>query len=74
MSLSEKLVELRTAAGMTQERLAEVASVPLWTLRAYEQGRTRRIPFDVVVRLAEALGTDCTAFTAPPKKGRAKKK
>ena len=72
MTANERLVELRTAADMTQKELADASDVPLWTLRKYEQDHTRRIPFEVVVRLAEALGTDCTAFTAQPKKGKRK--
>lgn len=61
MTFAERLKELRVKAVMTQEALATASGVPLGTLRGYEQAK--RIPgFGAIVRLAEALGTDCRAF------------
>lgn len=63
MKFSEKLVELRTAAGMSQTAMAEASGVSLATVRNYEQGRTvGRINFASVVALARALGVSCDAF------------
>jgi len=64
MTFAEKLVEVREAAGMTQQALAEAASVPLSSLRKYEQGTRTKVPFAAVAKLAKALNTDCTAFAA----------
>lgn len=78
-TIGEKLTELRKAAGMTQDALAEASGVPLSTLRKYEQGNRTKVPFTAVAALARALGTDCTAFAAcddvpeaelPKKKGK----
>ena len=63
MKFSEKLAELRTAAGVSQPQLAEASGVSLATIRNYEQGRTvGRINFASVVALARALGVSCDAF------------
>jgi transcriptional regulator with XRE-family HTH domain len=61
MTFSERLKELRDAGGMTQEQLAQAAGMSVGNVRNYEQGI--RLPtFPVVVKLAKALGTDCTTF------------
>lgn len=63
MKFHAKLLELRTAAGMTQDALAAAAGIPVSTVRKYEHGNTaERLNFSFVVKLAKALGTDCTAF------------
>jgi transcriptional regulator with XRE-family HTH domain len=63
MTFGERLKELRESAGLTQEALSQTAGVPVGSVRNYEQGH--RIPsFGAIVRLAEALGTDCRAFSA----------
>ena len=64
MLFRHRLVQLRQAAGMTQDGLAEKAGIPLPTVRKYEQGRRMRVPFSAVVALARALGVDCTEFAA----------
>lgn len=62
MRLSEKLKTLREAAGLTQEALSRSADMPVGNVRNYEQGI--RVPsFQSVVKLARALGVDCTAFS-----------
>jgi transcriptional regulator with XRE-family HTH domain len=73
-----RLRELRTAAGLTQQQLAQGAGLSLGAVRDLEQGRTRPT-WETVLRLAGVLGVTCDAFTqqpaeAPqPKKGRPKK-
>jgi transcriptional regulator with XRE-family HTH domain len=84
-TFAERLRALRERAGLTQVQLAEAAGVPIGTLRDYEQGRRRTEPaFRVTVKLAKALGVDCTAFAdtvaddapqpSPARTGRPKKK
>ena len=63
MLFREKLVELRQAAGLTQDALAEASGVPLTTARKYEQGQRVRVPFSAVIALAKPLGVDCLAFS-----------
>jgi transcriptional regulator with XRE-family HTH domain len=61
----ERLRELRAAAGLTQEQLAEKAGVKVGTLRDLEQ--TRNSPrWTTVVALSRALGVSCEAFLKEP--------
>lgn len=61
MKFSEKLRELRDAAGLTQEQLAQKAGMSVGNVRNYEQGI--RLPtFPAVVKLAAALAVTCEAF------------
>lgn len=84
MRFREVLRALREKAGLTQEGLANRAGMSVGNVRNYEQGI--RLPtFPAVVKLAAALGTDCTAFARcedvagveeekpAPRKGRRKK-
>jgi DNA-binding XRE family transcriptional regulator len=81
-TFAERLRQLRLGAGLTQEQLASAAALPLGSIRNYEQGQ-REPYWQVVFRLAAALGTDATAFAgcvgteppqAPPKKARGRRK
>jgi len=85
MTFAEKLRELREAAGLTEAALAERAGVAYTAYREWATGR-RAASFAAVVKLAKALGTDCSAFAecsdvleapvkgAPAKKPAAEKK
>ncbi len=53
-----RVKELRTAKGMTQAILADLARVRPATLTAIENERTTGVDFDVLERLATALGVD----------------
>lgn len=70
-----RLKELRVAAGLTQEGLAERAKMSKAGIADLEQGR-REPSWATVVALAEALGVTCQAFleeaavTAKAKPGR----
>ena len=73
-----RLRELRTAARLSREELAERAGMKVGGVRDLEQGL--RVPgWDSVLSLARALGVECTAFTVeatavePRKPGRPKK-
>ncbi len=56
------LKDLRERASLTQEALAQKAGTSVGNVRNYEQGI--RLPsFPAVVKLAAALGVECTAFS-----------
>lgn len=61
MHIGVKLKQLRQAAGLTQEQLAEAAGLPLGTLRNYEQGRYA-LTWDVLWKMAPALGVGQFSF------------
>lgn len=54
-TFGKRLKRLREAKGLSQPALATAATVPIGTLRGWEQGR--RVPsVDVAARLAVAMG------------------
>ena len=61
MTFAEKLRQLRDAAALTQEQLAERSDIKLWTIRGYEQGR-REPNWKGVLSLAKALDVAAEAF------------
>lgn len=66
-----KLRELRSAAGLSQAALADLAGVSQRAVAHWEQG-LRQPTWDAVQALAKALGVDCRAFVTddaatPPK-------
>jgi transcriptional regulator with XRE-family HTH domain len=61
VTFAEKLKELREQAGMTQTALADASRLPLGSIRGYEQGQREPL-WDVLFKLAAALGSDCRAF------------
>jgi transcriptional regulator with XRE-family HTH domain len=61
MKFGDRLRELRDKAGLTQAALAEASGLPLGSIRNYEQGQ-REPYWQVVFKLADALGVDCRAF------------
>jgi transcriptional regulator with XRE-family HTH domain len=60
-----RLRELRTGAGLTQEKLAIQAGVKVGTLRDIEQSRNNP-RWATVVALSRALGVSCEAFLEAP--------
>jgi transcriptional regulator with XRE-family HTH domain len=66
MRFGLRLRELREAAGLTQQQLADAAGLKLGGLRDIEQGASRAPRWDTVLALANALGVDCMAFTQEP--------
>jgi transcriptional regulator with XRE-family HTH domain len=60
-----RLRELRLAAGMTQRELARAARSSQRAISHYEQG-LRQPKWESVQALADALGTDVSAFRQPP--------
>ncbi len=61
MTFAGKLRELRDAKGLSEAKLAEASGVAFGALHFYGLGR-RKPSFAAVVKLAKALGVDCTAF------------
>jgi transcriptional regulator with XRE-family HTH domain len=62
MLFRDELKRLREKVGLTQESLAQKAGTSVGNVRNYEQGI--RLPsFPGAVKLAKALGVDCTAFS-----------
>jgi transcriptional regulator with XRE-family HTH domain len=61
MTFGAKLRELREGKELTREALASASGVPFGTIHGYEIGR-RSPSLAVTVKLARALGVDCTAF------------
>lgn len=84
----DKLRELRESANLDREQLADQAKTTKQYIAHLENGVKTNPAFDLVERLARALGVDCTAFAgnetiqapsdpisapAKPAKGRKKK-
>jgi transcriptional regulator with XRE-family HTH domain len=69
MTFGEKLKELRVQAGLTQAQLAEVSSVPLGTIRDYEQGKRDPL-LSTAQKLARALKQSLDVFP-PEARGKA---
>jgi transcriptional regulator with XRE-family HTH domain len=67
-----RIAELRTAQGLSQAELAKRAKIRQATLSAIESGTTRRVDFDVLERLADALGVDPALLLTrtQPKRGK----
>jgi transcriptional regulator with XRE-family HTH domain len=60
-TFAERLRELRQAADLTQEGLAEASGVPLPSVRGYEQGQ-REPYWHAYNKLLKALGVSADAF------------
>jgi transcriptional regulator with XRE-family HTH domain len=81
MTFGQKLRELREAKGLSREALAQASGVPFGTIHGYEISR-RAPALAATIKLAKALGVDCTAFadcddidgSKPAKKPTAKKR
>lgn len=72
-TFGEALKDLRTAVGWTQAQLAEYSSVPLGTIRDYEQGK-RDPSLSSAQKLARALGRSLDVFGAVDTPGTAEDK
>ncbi len=61
MTFAERLRKLRDSKGISEVKLAELSGIPYGTVHTYVMGR-RKPSFTAVLKLAKALGVDCTAF------------
>ncbi len=68
-----RVAELRDAAGLSQTELADRAKIRRATLIDIEKGRTTGVDFDVLDRLAVALGVDAAVLVVHTGKGKAKR-
>ncbi len=64
----KRLRELRVAAKLTQQELADKAGLKLGAVRDIEQGLNGPT-WKTVLALCAALGVDCTVFTQEPQPG-----
>ena len=62
MLFAERLREMRDGKGLSEAKLADLSGVPFGTIHDYGLGR-RAPSFSNVVKLASALGVECTAFS-----------
>jgi transcriptional regulator with XRE-family HTH domain len=62
------LVRFREAAGLSQAQAADLSGVPVYNLVRYESGKTQKVPFDALARLAPVYGhtTDHFMLEKPP--------
>jgi transcriptional regulator with XRE-family HTH domain len=65
MAFGDRLKELRTAANLSREELAEKSGLSRGGVRDLEQG-VRSPSWKTVQLLAKALNVDCTAFQDAP--------
>lgn len=75
-NFGEKLKHIRTAAGMSQQELADKAGVSQDAISKWELG-TREPLISAVEKLCEALGVTCDVFFVkdePEKAAKGKKK
>lgn len=61
MTFAERLRQLRDEAGLSEAKLAELSGVSFASVHEYGLGR-RKPSLAAAVKLARALGVDCTAF------------
>src|SRR5215475_3139509 len=62
MSVGDRLRVARRAAGLTQERLAELADVNVDTIRKLEQNQRHSMRVSTASALARAVGVETTAL------------
>jgi transcriptional regulator with XRE-family HTH domain len=60
-----RLKELREAAGLTQQQLADKASLAVGVIRKLER-RENKPTWETALTLCQALGVSCEAFTQEP--------
>src|SRR4051812_41532812 len=60
-----RLRELREAAGLTQQQLAERAGMA-WRTITHLEGGDRKPSWETVLALCQALGVDCREFAKEP--------
>lgn len=53
-----RLRQLREAAGLSQQQLADLVGTRQGTISDHERGKATRIDYDLIERLADALGVE----------------
>jgi transcriptional regulator with XRE-family HTH domain len=65
-----RLKEVRESRGLTQAQLAELAGVGRQAISSIENGHTASIAFDVLEKLATALGVNAAVLIEHESKGK----
>jgi transcriptional regulator with XRE-family HTH domain len=63
MTISKRITEERIASGLSQEELAKRIGVTQPTIGHIESGRTKRISYDMIEKIAAALNISPTKLT-----------
>ena len=56
--IGEKIREARESKGMSQYRLAEITGINRSTIKRYEDNEIKKISFDNLMKICEALEID----------------
>ncbi len=62
MALSQEVKRLRTAAGLSQKKLADAVGVSQAVIAQIETGVAKDVKGRTLFKLAAALGVDCSHF------------
>ena len=64
MDLSDRIIQLREAAGISQYRLAKITGIPQSSLSRYEMGQNQP-SVDMLSKICDALGVTLAEFFSP---------
>lgn len=56
--IGSKIKEMREAKGISQYRLAQITGINRSTIKRYEENYIRKISFDNLIKICEALNID----------------
>ena len=65
MSTAEKIRELRTEQGKTQDQMEKLTGIDQGYISMIENGRRKRISAEIMVKIARALGCTVEDLVAP---------
>ena len=68
MSVGENIRDLRKKRGLTQEELANIADISVFTLRQYESGARTSPHIEQLEKLSKALGVSVDRLIIDPQK------
>ena len=64
MDLSDRIIQLREVAGISQYRLAKITGIPQSSLSRYEMGQNQP-SVDMLSKICDALGVTLAEFFSP---------
>lgn len=62
ITIGDRIRELREAQGLTQYKLAQITRINRSTIKRYEENYIKKISFDNLLKIANALDADVTYF------------